>query len=282
VIAYDASGPSPDLLRLQAAEKDILRRYLQFCEAHGLTTFLVAGSALGSLRHGDIIPWDDDIDVGMPRADFKRFIALYAAEPLAGLFLQTPSLEPAYPHSYAKLRMEGTSIVEDAFADTAIRSGIFIDIFPYDALPRAGWMRKLQYAVLFVISLIVMSFSWNAASASRSGLIRMGRRLIFRLRGVFPIAALIRLRERLAEYPRGERSDEMICFEMYGIRFAHRTVMPRHQLLPVSHGKLGELDVPLPADPAAYLAQTFGDYMTPPPEKSRIPLHIHTVDFGDG
>lgn len=256
----------------------MLRQLIGFCEANGLQPFLVAGSAIGAIRHGDFVPWDDDVDVGLMRDDFERLVRLLEAQPLPGLWLQTYRSDSAYPHSYAKLRKAGTEVHESSFDGTDIHRGIFIDIFPFDLLPMSKKRRRLDRAVLTMLNVFIMSFSWNVASASPVTSHRLIRRIAFVLRPLLPWRHLIRLRERIAN-PRGQtRSTEAICFEMYGIGNASRTIIDASCLVPPSRAQFGHLSVPVPRDAHRYLTALFGDYMTYPPEGRRRPLHVTWVD----
>lgn len=104
-----------------------------FCQAHGLTYYLCGGSALGALRHGGFIPWDDDIDIVMPRPDFERFIKLCRAGEFSNTyFLHHTSTDAAYAHSFAKVRKNNTHFPEKGQDEISVHTGIFIDIFPLD------------------------------------------------------------------------------------------------------------------------------------------------------
>ena len=91
---------------LQKVEFDLFTCFAQTCEKLNLKYFLVCGSALGAARHGGFIPWDDDMDVGMYREDYNKFMELAPAILPDGIFLQNYKTDPAYPHIFAKLRKQ--------------------------------------------------------------------------------------------------------------------------------------------------------------------------------
>lgn len=281
MIAFANGQPSPRLARLQREEKRIAAILVEFCEARGLPLFMVAGSALGAWRDGDFIAWDDDIDFGMLRDDYEAFVASWRREPHPGIWLQSHHTEPDYPLAYAKLRLDGTRVVEDSAIPARHHQGIFIDIFPFDALPQSPLLRWAQQFALQAINLFVMSYSRDMAKNSRLAALRTMRRLAFALRPLVPVRGLIGLREWLIRVDVSRASDELACFEMYGIRFARRTWVKRDILVPLRSTRFGELTMPVPAQCGAYLTGVFGDYSLPPPEDMRQPLHIRAVDFGD-
>lgn len=117
--------------KIWAVEIDLLLEFDRVCKKYGLKYFLTAGSLLGAVRHGGFIPWDDDLDVIMPRTDYEKFLTLKDefAEPY---FLQTPYTDEGYFCSYAKLRNSNTTGWNRGFAYQKINFGIIIDIFPLD------------------------------------------------------------------------------------------------------------------------------------------------------
>lgn len=114
------------------------------CEKLGITYFLVGGSMLGSLRHGGFIPWDDDTDIGMLRHDYDRFVREAPAHLAPEYFVQLPETDPHIHFVYARLRKEGYEYVTAYNEDKDFNKGIWVDIFPFDAMPKAGVLQKVQ------------------------------------------------------------------------------------------------------------------------------------------
>lgn len=125
--------PSAKLRAVQQAEKNLLRVFQQVCRDHGLRYVAIYGTLLGAVRHHDIIPWDDDIDVAMPRADYDRLLALADDVFPAPYFLQTPENDPqCFYGGYAKLRDDHSTAMELRNWGRDCHQGIAIDIMPLD------------------------------------------------------------------------------------------------------------------------------------------------------
>lgn len=142
----------PRLRQLQLAELEILKEFVRICEEHGLRYYLVGGTLLGAVRHKGFIPWDDDIDVAMPREDYDRFAKIAPQELGSQYFYQCPDTDPYYFLTYAKVRKNGTAVYEERFKKAKFHKGIFIDIFPLDFCPRPGLICHLLFNVLAVMN----------------------------------------------------------------------------------------------------------------------------------
>lgn len=118
------------------------------CHQYSLNYFLIGGSLLGAVRHQGFIPWDDDLDVGMPREDYNRFLKVAPVVlSHSAYFLQTPFTDRNYGLSYAKLIDTETQIEEYNNMNHA-KKGLFIDIFPFDQISPSSGERTSQMAKL--------------------------------------------------------------------------------------------------------------------------------------
>lgn len=123
------------LHQLQLTMLTILKVFDAFCRKHGIKYSLYAGSLLGAVRHKGFIPWDDDLDVCMSRAEYTRFITLWEQEKPAGYILQNKENTPEYWQSFSKLRMDHTTFLQEEREAGKYHTGIFLDIFPLDRIP---------------------------------------------------------------------------------------------------------------------------------------------------
>lgn len=132
------------LEELQNVEYEILCKFDDFCAEYGLNYILDAGTMLGAVRHNGFIPWDDDVDVLMNIKDFKRFIKKIKKHPIDGMHLTWLDSEPQNHFQFAKLRKNGTYMLEDYLKKLDVNNGVWIDIFTYFNKPKNPKLELLQ------------------------------------------------------------------------------------------------------------------------------------------
>ena len=122
------------LQELQKVEFDILCVTADICEKNNLNYSLAGGTLLGAVRHGEFIPWDDDIDIVMPRGDYEKFIGIFSKESPKRYKILTPHADKNYIYEYIKVVDMETTMIE--FPETKkIHTHVYIDIFPVDGMP---------------------------------------------------------------------------------------------------------------------------------------------------
>lgn len=120
---------------LQKVEFDMLKEIVRICSELNLTYYLVCGSALGTVKYKGFIPWDDDMDIALPRHDYEIFIKEAQSLLPKNLFLQNYHTEPNFPQIFSKLRNSETTYIEKSVSELSINHGVYIDIFPLDEYP---------------------------------------------------------------------------------------------------------------------------------------------------
>lgn len=122
------------LKKVQAKEMEILKDFMALCDKYNLNYFGIAGTGIGVLRHQGFIPWDDDIDVALPREDFNKFVE-YARQELKDKYIvMNAEYDENYPLMTTRLMLKGTKFREEALQNINCELGIFLDIYPFDKI----------------------------------------------------------------------------------------------------------------------------------------------------
>ena len=128
----------------------------RICQNNNIKYFIIAGTLLGSVRHGGFIPWDDDLDIGMLREDYDRFIKIAQKEIGEEYFLQTWDTDSGFALPIAKIRKNGTKFIEQNSSKSELHNGIYIDIFPFDNVPDSDFKKKLQNIVTYILKRFIL------------------------------------------------------------------------------------------------------------------------------
>ena len=129
---------------LHAELLEILAEILRVCQVCNIECFIQGGTAIGAMLYGEIITWDDDIDLGMTRDNYRRFLELAPQHLGSGFALQEFTNEPSTPFYFAKVSRRGQIFVESPYESLAIEQGIYLDIFPFDRIPDSPLCERWQ------------------------------------------------------------------------------------------------------------------------------------------
>lgn len=144
---------NPEKPEVAAAQKkmlEILCEIHRICVENDITYWLSAGTLLGAVRHKGFIPWDDDCDVGMMRSDYVKFLKIAPQHLPSNMHLQTKKTEPEAPFVYAKIRLDGTILLERSETGKEnYHHGVFVDIFPYDKYSSKAFLKWMHWGKHF-------------------------------------------------------------------------------------------------------------------------------------
>lgn len=150
------------LEELKQIQLDILEVIDNFCVQNGIRYSLACGSMLGAIRHKGYIPWDDDIDIYIPRDDYKRFIQIFPEE-LGHIKVASLEREPKWNRAYAQAYDSRTIMNE--YAHTPLKVGVYIDIYPIDNVPDSddAWLRynKIRRFLIRIQEIKYIPIHWN-------------------------------------------------------------------------------------------------------------------------
>lgn len=131
--------------KLQKTELEILKEFDRVCREKHLKYSLYAGTLIGAVRHQGFIPWDDDIDVCMPRKDYDQFISIWNDTASEQYLIQNHKLAEGFRQSFTKIFKNHTTLLYSENPTSGIHHGINIDIFPVDRLPNGVLQRILFF-----------------------------------------------------------------------------------------------------------------------------------------
>ena len=240
---------------------ELLDKFVDVCEKNGLKYYLGGGSVLGAVRHKGMIPWDDDIDINMPRDDYERLQLMPASVWGNNYRLASWKWTKNYRYDFLKLEALNTTLLERIHPDYV--GGIFIDIFPLDRYPSdKEYIKKVEDNLTKVYSKMI-ECTINHDNECRS----MLELLVLKMRRLFyNHKRNIESLERIATAS-GGKGDMMADFHSYF--YCHGGWPSDYFGEGVKMDFEGRLCI-VPSNWDAFLTHVYGNYMTPPPIEKRV------------
>ena len=260
--------------KLWAVMLDILFEYDSVCKKYGLTYYLWSGSLLGAVRHSGFIPWDDDIDVIMPRDDYEKFLQL-GSEFKDPYFFQTPYTDPGYYYSFAKIRNSNTTGVVDMFAYNHFNHGIWISILPLDNWDIEGGLERFETIKQLLIDCsTAMRVDNPNLSESNKERVRL-----FKQKGVEPIT----LYEKIFNITRHQKDkpSQFVAHDSCTLSTYEKQVFASVDFLYPIYVEVEGFSMPIPNGYKNILKTMYGDYMKFPPIEYRGLWHSGTTFIPD-
>ncbi len=246
-----------DMKAVWGVQLDLLEQLQQVCQKYGLRYFASGGTLLGAVRHKGYIPWDDDIDIQMPREDYERLLEVAPAEFADPYFFQTAYNDVKFSRGHAQLRNSNTTgIMLTEKGKYSFNQGIFIDIFPLDGVGDTPQERDKQRGrVQFWNRLLGLSVRYPA-SPNKS----LAKGLLHSVLRLLPYRPLYRRMEKACRIYEGAQTEDvaLISFDAYN----DKLVFPRRCLAEAVVLPFENTTIPAPVGYDEMLTIQYGDYMT--------------------
>lgn len=261
---------SPQQLReLQLKSLELLLYFKRFCEENDLLFYFCGGCCIGALRHEGFIPWDDDIDIFMPRDDYEKLKQIWREK------ADTTRYSCVYAEENQLTRKimltiedNSTTFIKPEQADLDIPHGVALDVFPLDGCPSEGLKRKMQLFWCLIYSL----YCAQVVPVNHGGLITLIGRLMLlavpsrKLRyKIWTFAE-----KKMSKYP---IEDCEFITELCAGPHYMKNRYPKDAFSGAVYKSFEGHQMPLPKGYDAYLKIAFGDYMTPPPKEKQLAHH---------
>lgn len=258
---------TPEVLKkVQDKSIELMLDMDSFFEKNDIDYMISAGTALGAVRHGGFIPWDDDVDFDMHIDDMKKLKKAYKkdAEFQKKYFLQNKHTDPNNPVQFWRIRMNGTTMMDKEALYIPLHWGIPVDIFPVFNAPNSKLLRKVMLKI-FNVSWRHCSYSFQKPNAS--AIKKSAASFAFEVEfSILTVISNISKHTKFYYYPTGHGSPEN--------RFIKREVFfPTKRIEFEGHSFKCHHDI------KEYLRITYGDYMTLPPEEQRVSHQCYKVDM---
>lgn len=263
------------LHRLQNVILNIMVYMDELCQKNDIDYYIIGGTALGAVRHGGFIPWDDDLDIAMTRDNYNKFIKVCRSEDFDSnsYYFQEGSVD--WTGYLSKVRLLGTYFEEPVSDDsiTPDKMGIFVDIFPLDNVPN----NKMSQYWWYFCGKILVAYE----QSTHKGYVSTGvaKKIAMRIASFLKVKYIRSFFERqVVKY--NDRNTDYIGGHSLVSRF-HNTFTRKELWGKATRINFETVSLMAPEDIKGFLTFYFGDYMKLPPVESRRGHHLLNVDYGN-
>lgn len=254
---------SAEMKKVWAVQLELLELFQDVCRRHGLRYFASGGTLLGAIRHKGYIPWDDDIDIMMMREDYDKLLAVAPQEFSAPYFFQTVWNDEKYSRGHAQLRNSNTTaILTEEKGRFPFNQGVFIDIFPTDAVPDNEEERAKQRADIRLWEKLLNVTVRYPANAYKS----LPKSILHAIASLIPYRFFIRQKEKACTRYNGQGMKRVGLISF--LADDERLIFPAEAFDNVLTVPFEGITIDIPADYDTLLSHQYGDYMTMKKENS--------------
>lgn len=264
--------PIVELDELKSIELNIMKSVHEFCVANNIQYVLSYGTLLGAIRHKGFIPWDDDIDIQMPREDYIRFEKKFPEwGKERGISVVGPHTKGnEFPRDLLKVCDDKTLLLEKSYK-SGCQLGVFVDIWPLDKVPRKNSLKdKLWVKYVQLMSRIALASDIDHKSDAYNHL-TFGKRAFVSLFGIFNAKKIVLKQEKISKKNIDVEDAVFISFQV------GKTVYEPKDIFPAVLHIFEDTEFFIPNNYDEVLQRVYGNYMELPPIDQRKPHHIQDV-----
>ena len=291
-LLQEACNASDDVHKMTDEERVRLQQHLlgmykeieAVCVKHNLTVMLAYGSVLGAIRHGGFIPWDDDLDLFMPRRDYDLFINEYGDDLPDHLKVFAPNSKNGTFGRFAKVIDTQTKFIPAGVKDTGSpKQGIFVDIFPLDSIKKRPIRNKMSRFVgmaLMYIGGSVGRYRSDNTLFKRLMMHSTASKINYWMRQIIGfLFSFLSPHEWSKLIDRYCANDEQTGYVSDLLGDYTWCPIPMNEFFPPTTGEFEGLKVFLPHQPIKHLERYYGNWQQLPPEEDRWLHFIRYIKF---
>ncbi len=270
------------LKKLQVSMLDILRKFDGLCEKYGIKYIACGGTLLGAVRHKGFIPWDDDMDIGMLREEYDKFLAIPKSEYEDLFELRTPESGMNYYNLVSKFYQKNTRYISELAKADGQDMGIFIEIFPFEGVSDNEKQRNRQLRKVRRLKLIYTCISTRKIVVLDKGLVYL---LKYTVKALIKIWAKLfhitpeKLEKKYNDLTISDEKTELVrTFSDQADGFMRK----REWFEDLIKIEFEDYHIYIPRDYDDLLHKQYGNYMQLPPEGERENHAVALVQFADG
>ena len=271
-----------DIKIIQDKILSILKEFISICKDNNLTYYALGGTLLGAVRHKGFIPWDDDIDIGMPREDYEKFKKIASnALPENYKFLSEDTSN--YKKSFSVIRDDSTKIIMN-YSNEEQEESLWIDIFPLDGMPTNPLKKKYHsYRYLYTRMMVQLS-QFNSLVNQKKENRPWLEKVIIRIANVVKIERVVSFSWAQKKYLQTIKKysfNEGFAGNYTGA-YKLREIVPSDYFGQPALLQFEDLKLSCPHKFREYLTAIYGaDYMQLPPEEKRVLHHYEIISLGE-